>query len=204
MTQALQSLQQALTQVEFADVTNYPAVKVDLRYGSTNNILTLDVYGGFQRALLHREAAQKFLVACKILQERHPGLNFLIYDSLRPNSAQKTFWQKVVNTDQQKYFADPAKGSIHSFGFAIDLGLADGAGQEIDMGTEFDNLTPLAEPVREEEFLSQGKLKAEQVKMRRILRSVMEEAGFRSIQHEWWHFDALPPQEVRGQYRLLE
>lgn len=199
-----EALERAATQPEFEDLTSLPQVKVDLRYGTTNNLLGRDVYGGYQKVLLHREAAKKFRKAAELLAKRAPELHFVVFDALRPQAAQIQFWEIVKGTPQQPYFADPAKGSIHSFGFAIDLGLLDASGRELPMGTEFDDLSPLAEPRREEEFLKEGKLSEEHVKNRRLLRSLMEEAGFLSIPHEWWHFDALPPAEVRSGFKLVE
>lgn len=199
-----EALERAATQPDFEDLTSLPQVKVDLRYGTTNNLLSRDVYGGYQKVLLHREAARKFRKAAELLAKRAPELHFVVFDALRPQAAQVQFWEIVKGTPQQPYFADPAKGSIHSFGFAIDLGLLDESGRELPMGTEFDDLSPLAEPRREEEFLKEGKLKAEHLKNRRLLRSIMEEAGFLSIPHEWWHFDALPPAEVRARFRIVE
>jgi zinc D-Ala-D-Ala dipeptidase len=199
-----EALERAATQPDFEDLTSLPQVKVDLRYGTTNNLLGRDVYGGFQKVLLHREAAKKFRKAAELLGQRAPELHFVVFDALRPQAAQIQFWDIVKGTPQQPYFADPAKGSIHSFGFAIDLGLLDAAGRELPMGTEFDDLSPLAEPRREEDFLKEGKLTAHHLKNRRLLRSIMEEAGFLSIPHEWWHFDALPPAEVRARFKLVE
>jgi D-alanyl-D-alanine dipeptidase len=198
------ALERAAQQPEFVDLTHLANVKVDLRYGTTNNLLGLDVYGGYQRILLHRVAAQKFEVASRLLAERHPGLRFLVLDALRPQTAQRKFWALVAGTAQQPYFADPAKGSIHSFGFAIDLTLVDGDGLELPMGTEFDDLSPLAEPRREEEFLREGKLSPQALANRHTLREIMAGAGFIPLPHEWWHFDALSPAEVRASYRIVE
>ncbi|RYZ97756.1 MAG: peptidase M15, partial [Proteobacteria bacterium] len=77
-------------------------------------------------------------------------------------------------------------------------------GNELDMGTGFDDLSPLAEPRREAEFLLNAELSLAQVANRKILRAVMEEAGFLQLPHEWWHFDALPAVDVRAQYRRVE
>jgi len=199
-----QALEAAALHPDFSDLSELANVQVDLRYGSTNNLLGIDVYGGYQRVLLHREAAEKFRLASKILSERYPALSFLVFDALRPQAAQIQFWDLVKSTPQQQYFADPSKGSIHSFGFAIDLSLIDTSGQELNMGTEFDDLSPLAEPKREEEFLRSGKLTSLQLENRLLLRSLMVEAGFIPLPHEWWHFDALPPADVRARFRILE
>ncbi len=202
MVSSKAALENAARHPDFVDLTDIPNVKVDLRYGSENNLLKKNVYSGFQRVLLHKVAAVKFREACRLLQEQKPQFSFLVFDALRPQTAQKQFWELVKGTPQQPYFADPAKGSIHSFGFAIDLSLWHQ--KELPMGTEFDDLSPLAEPRREKEFLESGELAPEHYKNRLLLRSIMEAAGFLSIPHEWWHFDALAPSDVRSNYRLVE
>jgi D-alanyl-D-alanine dipeptidase len=112
------------------------------------------------------------------------------------------FWASVPQA-QRLYVADPKIGSIHNYGFAVDLTLADAAGREVDMGTGFDDFTPLSEPRLEERFLAEGRLSDDQVTNRRLLRGVMEEAGFRHLPLEWWHFDAEPPDLVRRLFPRL-
>lgn len=196
------SLENASTLADFEDVTNLSNVIVDLRYGSENNILSKNVYDGFQKVLLHKVAAKKFKLASEILREKYSDYKFIVFDALRPQTAQMEFWNLVKNTPQQPYFADPAKGSIHSYGFAIDLSLVEGA-KELDMGTVFDDLSPKAEPRREADFVATGELTALQWENRKKLREVMERAGFIQLPHEWWHFDALPPTEVRMKYARI-
>ncbi|MGZ3696151.1 MAG: M15 family metallopeptidase, partial [Bdellovibrionota bacterium] len=171
-TPARMSLEGACINPDFVDLTGLPNVRVDLRYGTTNNVLARDVYGGFQKVLLHQLAAKKFAIASKLLAKKYPSLCFLVFDALRPQCAQREFWELVKGTAQQSYFADPGKGSAHSFGFAIDLGLLDSRGQELDMGTAFDDLSPLAEPQREQEWLVAKRLSKAQVDNRLILRGV--------------------------------
>jgi D-alanyl-D-alanine dipeptidase len=201
---ARQSLEAALLHPDFEDVTTLANVKVDLRYGSKQNLLGRDVYGGFQRALLHKLAAKKFRAASSILALRHPSLKFIVFDALRPQAAQIAFWELVKDTPQRIYFADPANGSVHSYGFALDLGLVDAAGRELDMATGFDDLSDLAQPRLEEDFLRQGLLSPAQIANRKILRAVMEEVGFLQLPHEWWHYDALPGAVVRASYQRCE
>ncbi len=198
------ALEAALRNPDFVDVSSLTNVTVDLRYGTKQNLLNRDVYGGFSRALLHKLAAEKFSAASILLAKNRPDLKFIIFDSLRPQTAQLEFWELVKGTPQQAFFADPAKGSIHSYGFAIDLGLVDSLGRELNMGTEFDDLTELAGPVHEARLLAAGKLSESQLSHRQILRSVMENAGFLQLPHEWWHYDALPPAEVRARFQRCE
>ena len=199
-----QALEEALRHPDFEDVTALPNVRVDLRYGTKQNLLNRDVYEGFQRAILHKIAAAKFRAASQLLAARHPDLRFLIFDALRPQAAQLVFWDLVKDTPRQIYFANPENGSVHSYGFALDLGLCRADGEELDMGTGFDDLTDLAQPRLEEDFLRAGKLSKTQLVNRSVLRSVMEDAGFIQLPHEWWHYDALPGAEVRAKYQRCE
>ena len=198
------ALEAAALDPEFVDLTTLPNVLVDLRYGTKRNLLNRDVYGGFQRALLHKTAAAKFTGASRLLASLHPRFKFLVFDALRPQTAQVQFWELVKGTPQEPFFADPAKGSIHSYGFAIDVGLASANGEEVDMGTPFDDLTELAGPENEADLLAAGRLTHAQLDNRRVLRLVMESAGFLQLPHEWWHYDALLSAEVRATYRRCE
>lgn len=177
---------------------------VDLRYASTNNFLGRNLYRNFDRLLLHAIAAAKLRQAVTLLARRRPDLKLLVFDGLRPNRVQRMFWEVVRGTDRQQYVGDPAVGSVHGFGLAVDLSLVDSDGVELDMGTPFDDFTPLAEPRREQEFLAAGTLNAAQVANRIVLRAVMAEAGFIPLPVEWWHFDALPADQVRRTFRLVE
>lgn len=198
-----EALEAAARHPDFRDLSALANVCVDLRYGTTNNLLNRDVYGGFQRFLLHKLAAEKFERAAALLADQFPAYRFIVFDALRPQSAQIAFWDLVKGTPQQPYFADPARGSVHSYGFAVDLSLLDAAGKELDMGTGFDDLRELAEPKKEERFLAEGALTKNQISNRHLLRRVMESAGFLQLPSEWWHFDALPGSEVRARYQRV-
>jgi len=189
---------------DFVDVSAFPNVQTDLRYASDNNFLKKNVYGNFHQCFLHRVAADKFREAVTLLGREYPGWKFLVFDCLRPRSIQKEFYAAVEGTPQQPYVANPGSGSIHNYGFAIDLSLQDELGREVDMGTGFDDFTALAEPRREPQYLASGQLSRQQVDNRRILRSIMQRAGFTQLPNEWWHYDALPKQEVRSRYRIVE
>lgn len=189
---------------DFVDVSAFPNVHTVLRYASNDNFLKKNVYGDFHDCFLHRVAAEKFREAVTLLGQEHPGWKFRVFDCLRPRSIQKKFYAVVKGTPQQPYVANPRTGSIHNYGFAIDLSLEDASGAELDMGTGFDDFTRLAEPRREAQYLASGKLSRRQVDNRRILRGIMQRAGFTQLPNEWWHYDALPKQEVRSRYRIVE
>lgn len=191
---------------DFVEIRNGPAVKVALRYATTNNFTHTDLYGGFHRAYLRRSAAGKFAAAVAILEREHPGWKFLIWDALRPRAVQWVFWNHVKGTPREKarYVANPATGSIHNFGCALDLALIDGHGQPLDMGTDFDDFSRAAEPEAEQTLLRKGQLTPAQIANRRILRSIMTRAGFIQLPQEWWHYDALPASVVRSRYKIVE
>lgn len=189
---------------EFIELSQIPHVRIDLRYASTNNFLSRDIYGSFRKACLHQVAFNKFHQAAQELSRRQPGWSFLVFDALRPRSAQKILFAAVEGTEQEPYIANPNPGSIHNYGMAIDLSLADGHGNEVDMGTPFDDFRELAQPRYEQKFLASGDLNQAQVQNRRFLRELMLGAGFHGIPHEWWHFEALPREQIRDHFRIVE
>lgn len=189
---------------EFKDISAIPHVRIDLRYGTTNNFMHQDLYGEFKVAYLHEVAFAKLEQASRNLQTMKPGYGLLVFDALRPRNVQRKLFAKVKGTDQETYVADPDKGSVHNFGFAVDLSVVDEKGRELDMGTPFDDFTALAQPRYQEKFLKEGKLTAAQLANREILRKAMEDAGFRRIPNEWWHFDALPLAELHRKYKIVE
>jgi D-alanyl-D-alanine dipeptidase len=203
-TSTQDSLDFLLKSDDFREITAADGVVIDLRYASPNNFVGQDMYGPFKRLFLHKRAADKLKAAIALLKHEHPGYKFVIYDGLRPRSVQYVLWHKVAGTPQEKYVADPKKGSIHNFGLAIDLSVQDEKGRDLDMGTGFDSFTPLAEPQLEKEQLASGELTQAQLENRLILRRPMEEAGFKVLPEEWWHFDALPAELVRKQFTAVE
>lgn len=189
---------------DYVEIGAADGVAVDLRYATVNNFTGQDLYGEFDSAFLHKIAAAKLLDAVARLKMISPEYRLVIFDALRPRSVQWMLWEKVVGTAQQKYVANPKGGSIHNYGFAVDISILDGAGRELDMGTPFDDFTPLAQPRYEAKFLKEGRLTKAQIANRRLLRRVMEEAGFNALRLEWWHFNALPRAEVKANYKIIE
>lgn len=192
---------------EFVPIENIPNIVVDLKYASTDNFTGQNLYGKFNQAYLHKEAAKKLARAAELLSQKHPKLKFVIFDALRPRSVQKVLFKKVEGTDKQRYVANPSKGSIHNYGFALDLSIVDEKNKPLDMGTTFDDFTELSQPRLEGDFLRQDKLKKPHIENRQLLRQIMEEAGFIQLPDEWWHFDALPGSDIRSKtskYKIVE
>lgn len=189
---------------DFFEVTSDQGFVIDLRYATPNNFVGENMYGDLKQAYLHREAANKLLKARDHLRRLQPESKIIVYDALRPRSVQFRLWEKVRGTDQEIYVADPARGSVHNFGFAVDVSILDGHYQELDMGTPFDSFTELAQPLLEEQMFRVGRLSLNHLNNRRLLRTIMEDAGFIQQPQEWWHFDALPKSEVVKRYQIIE
>lgn len=181
----------------FVPLAQVPGVLVDLRYAGEDNVFGRDVYAGLDCAWVHVDAGAALTRAADWLREHSPGERLLVLDALRPHRVQKALWD-LLEPAERRYLADPAQGSIHSYGLAIDATLVDAGGDEVDMGTGFDAMTELSHPDLEDEHLAAGRLTAPQVAARRRLRAAMVAAGFQPLGHEWWHFDLHDRAQVRA------
>jgi D-alanyl-D-alanine dipeptidase len=184
-----------------------PSIKVELKYSTTDNFIKEDVYGDLERAYLQPIAAEKLAKANKYLKQERPNYTLLVYDAARPRSVTKIFWQRMSHLPynrREDFVADPAMGSIHNFGCAVDLTIADEKGKPLDMGTIFDFFGQEAEPRREAAMLKAGKLTVRQLDNRKLLRRVMQKAGYMSIQTEWWHYNALSRANAKAKFGFIE
>ncbi len=188
----------------FREITESDQVSLDLKYATADNFMNFDVYQGFDRCFVAPAAYEMFMRACQELKRKHPTLKFLIWDALRPRSIQAQFYSHLEGTPFQNYVAPPYPGSLHNFGMAMDLTLMEKDGDALDMGTGFDDFRDLAQPKLEEQFLKTGELTQLQFSNRMILRSLLEDQGFKVLEHEWWHFNALPKDQVHGKHPILE
>lgn len=188
----------------FKEITPSSEVFLDMKYATADNFMNVDIYKGFNRCFVSPVAYEMFMSACRVLREKHPDLQFLIWDALRPRSIQSQFYDHLAGTPFQNYVAAPFPGSLHNFGMAMDLSLQTKAGVALDMGTGFDDFRDLAQPKLEKQFLKSGELTQTQYQNRLLLRSLMEDQGFKVLEHEWWHFNALPKDQVHGKHPVLE
>lgn len=188
---------------EFRHLSSIAGIQVDLRYAGPNNFVGRDLYSPFDCAWLHRDAAAALEMAVAYLAARAPGHTILVLDALRPQRVQQQLWDALDGTGLQMYLANPARGSIHSYGMALDVTILDPQGVELDMGTGFDDMTDLSHPALEQGFLAAGRLREGQVANRRLLRDAMFGAGFVGINTEWWHFDCGDRERVRASFRRV-
>lgn len=155
-----------------------PTIVVDLRYAGTRNVTQRALYPANMPALLRPAVAQKVVDAHNYLRQRGFGLK--IWDAYRPKAAHDQLWQAAQNSD---YVADPAdgKGSLHTWGVAVDATLVDSRRNEVTMPTDFDEFTPAAM------LYYNGGDKMIGYRLR-TLQSAMARAGFYGLRTEWWHF----------------
>lgn len=153
-----------------------PSIRIEIRYATANNFVGEAMYPE-ARCLLRREVAEK-LVRVQAGLERE-GLGLKIFDGYRPLSVQKKLWAKYP---VEGYVANPAKGSNHNRGAAVDLTLVDRSGAELPMPSAFDEFSERAHRDYS------GGTDAER-KNRARLEQAMVREGFKGLSTEWWHFD---------------
>jgi zinc D-Ala-D-Ala dipeptidase len=189
---------------EFRRLSSIAGIGVDLRYAGVSNFVGRNLYGTLDCSWLHHLAAEGLERAVQWLRQHAPESTLLVLDALRPHRVQIVLWDHLAGTDLRQYVADPARGSIHSFGMAVDVTLVDARGREQDMGTGFDEMAPLSHPVLEARFLTEGRLTPAQLERRQILRGAMAAGGFGGVDNEWWHFDMLDRTHVRQTFRRID
>ncbi|SHM92806.1 D-alanyl-D-alanine dipeptidase [Duganella sacchari] len=185
---------------DFRRLDSIAGIAVDLRYATADNFVGRDLYSPLDCAWLHTDAAAALERAVAWLAAHRPDYQLLVLDALRPQRVQEQLWDALQGTDLLTYIAEPARGSIHSFGMALDLTLTDRHGHELDMGTGFDDLSERSHPALEEGLLAVGALTGQHIEHRRWLRDAMQHNGWHGINTEWWHFDCGDRLHVRQHY----
>lgn len=166
-----------------------PFVLFDLRYASNNNFLHKKIYPTLNTSFLRADAEEALKKVQAELNQQ--GLGLKIYDAYRPYAATELMWELVKD---DRYAADPKKGSGHNRGIAVDLTIIDlKTKEELAMGTGFDNFTDSAH----HDFSA---LPVDVLQNRLLLKNTMEKYGFNALETEWWHY-ALPNS---SEYDLLD
>jgi D-alanyl-D-alanine dipeptidase len=167
----------SINDTTFVNIKDYsPDFVYDMKYATADNFLKAKVYDCAE-CFLRLKTVKAIIKANAVFMKK--GYKIKFFDCYRPLDIQKKMWQIVSNPS---YVADPAKGSIHNRGGAVDITLVDRNGKELDMGTPFDhfgieashNYTQLSKKVK---------------KNRTFLKKVMIENGFNSFDSEWWHYN---------------
>jgi len=149
-----------------------PGIAQELIYATKNNFTGTPVYPPIATAYLCLAPAQRLKRVQEALKER--GLALKIWDAYRPHSVQKIFWERLPDP---RYVGDPAKGSKHNRGAAVDLTLIDLLGNELSMQSTFDD------------FSERAHRSTSHCPNVQILTDAMVKAGFLIYESEWWHFE---------------
>ena len=154
-----------------------PLLVFDLRYASDNNFMHQKLYPSITTTWLRKAAADPLI---KIQQElNETGLGLKIFDAYRPYSVTEKLWEPVKD---DRYAADPKKGSGHNRGIAVDLTIINlKTNKELNMGTGFDNFSDTAH----HGFINLSK---EVLENRLLLKTQKEKHGFKVLDTEWWHY----------------
>jgi zinc D-Ala-D-Ala dipeptidase len=162
-------------------------VTVALAYATADNLTGAVIYKT-PLCYLAEPAAEKLAKASRLA--RNLGLRLKIFDAYRPAEAQWKLWNALPDPE---FIADPRRGSPHTRGVAVDLTLIGETGEELDMGTGFDAITPLSHHANTE-------IPVVAQRNRFILMGLMMAAGWDNYMNEWWHYQLFNARD----YPLIE
>jgi zinc D-Ala-D-Ala dipeptidase len=157
-----------------------PDIKLDIRYATPNNFTGMALYDQ-PRAFLVRAAAEALIRVQA--RAKAVGFGLTIFDGYRPLSVTKKLWDATPPGPKRNYVANPAKGSRHNRGCAVDLSLHDlKTGALVEMPSGYDDFSLRAH----RDFMNASSVA---IANRERLERHMEVEGFRGMSNEWWHFD---------------
>lgn len=148
----------------------------DIRYATTNNFVGKKMYNS-SACYMQRPVAEALNSIQKELE--YKGLGLKIFDAYRPLSVQFTLWNLIPD---ERYVANPKKGSCHNRGCAVDVTLVDNFGNELAMPTDFDDFT-------EKSHRNYKNFPKEVLDNSLYLEKIMTKHDFVGLSTEWWHFD---------------
>ncbi len=157
-------------------VDNLKSIDITFPYATTENFVKTKLYA-CPRCFLRTDVARAVQKVHQQLQQQGYG-GLRIFDCYRPHSIQQKMWN--IKPDQ-RYVGNPAKGSDHNRGTAVDLTILDRHGEPLDLGTPFDEFSSKAHHTYLE-------LSPQVLKNRSLLKKTMASAGFHHIDTEWWHY----------------
>ena len=156
----------------------------ELKYATPDNFLKQAVYDCGE-CYLRKSTAEALVKANKDFIQL--GYRIKLFDCYRPLSVQKKMWKILPGTH---YVANPAKGSKHNRGAAVDLTLVDAQGRELNMGTPFDFFGKEAHHTYTEHT-------KEVLENRKLLKETLDKFNFKSIYSEWWHYEYRPEMQSK-------
>jgi zinc D-Ala-D-Ala dipeptidase len=164
---------------DLVDLASDPRIKLDVSYATTNNFMGFALYES-PNAYLQRPAAEALSRVAQRLA--HDGFGLLVHDAYRPWFVTKMFWDATPES-AHIFVANPAEGSRHNRGCAVDLTLYRlSTGEPVKMTGRYDEMSLRSYA----DFV--GGTSAQRA-LRDLLRQSMEAEGFTVYTEEWWHFD---------------
>lgn len=158
------------------ELVRVTAIPVDVKYATDSNFTRTTLYP-YPAVYLRRPVYEALLKLQAMLEPM--GLSLKIFDGYRPYRVTEKMWEVVPD---ERYAADPRKGSGHNRGAAVDLTLIYAkTGKELEMPTPYDDFT-------EKAHHGYAHVSAEAAENRRLLRTLMEAHGFVALETEWWHY----------------
>ena len=161
-----------------------PDFVYELKYATPDNFLKQAVYDCGE-CYLRKSTAEALVKANEAFKQL--GYRIKLFDCYRPLSVQKKMWKILPGTH---YVANPAKGSKHNRGAAVDLTLVDAQGKELNMGTPFDFFGKEAHHTYTEHT-------KEVLENRKLLKEILDKYNFKSIYSEWWHYEYRPEMQSK-------
>lgn len=161
-----------------------PDFVYELKYATPDNFLKQAVYDCGE-CYLRKSTAEALVKANEAFKQL--GYRIKLFDCYRPLSVQKKMWKILPGTH---YVANPAKGSKHNRGAAVDLTLVDAQGKELNMGTPFDFFGKEAHHTYTEH-------PKEVLENRKLLKETLDKFNFKSIYSEWWHYEYRPEMQSK-------
>ena len=161
-----------------------PDFVYELKYATPDNFLKQAVYDCGE-CYLRKSTAEALVKANEVFKQL--GYRIKLFDCYRPLSVQKKMWKILPGTH---YVANPAKGSKHNRGAAVDLTLVDAQGKELNMGTPFDFFGKEAHHTYTEHS-------KEVLENRKLLKETLNKYNFKSIYSEWWHYEYRPEMQSK-------
>lgn len=161
-----------------------PDFVFDMKYATPNNFLKQAVYDCGD-CYLRKSTAEALVKANAEFLKL--GYRIKLFDCYRPLAVQKKMWKILPGTH---YVANPAKGSKHNRGAAVDLTLVDKDGNELDMGTPFDFFG-------KEAHHTCTTLPKKVLENRKLLKDILNKYNFKSIYSEWWHYEYRPEMQSK-------
>jgi zinc D-Ala-D-Ala dipeptidase len=170
------SISSQFDSLQWTEIEHSKSIDLDFTYATKDNFVKTQLYA-CARCFLRKDVAKAVQQASQQLQQQGYG-GLRLFDCYRPQPIQQRMWK--IKPDE-RYVANPAKGSDHNRGTAVDLTILDRNGKPLDMGTPFDEFSLKAHHTYRE-------LSPQVLKNRSLFKKTMASVGFHHIDTEWWHY----------------